>query len=168
MIGLQEAIRNSLRQYASASGRASRAEFWWWWGALLLLQALFGERPLGAVASLALLLPSITVLVRRLHDLDRSGWFAFVALIPGVGLLILLVVLALPGTDGSNRYGAPRTPAVPPQDPWRNPWQNPGASGDVGGSGLGSPGTPGGNWDDTPRGSGGGWDVPPPPLPPTR
>jgi uncharacterized membrane protein YhaH (DUF805 family) len=138
MIGLGEAIRNGFEQYASARGRASRAEYWWWVLFTGVVQLLLGEGLLGTLAVLALIVPSIAVLVRRLHDLDRSAWFLLVALIPAVGLIVLVVVLALPGTAGSNRYGPPRAPASAPSDPWRS-----GGSGGLGGSG--------------------GWDSPPPP-----
>ncbi len=179
MIGFVEAIRNGLQNYVSASGRATRAEFWWWMLFYGLLQTLLGEGPLGPLVGIVLLLPTITVLIRRLHDTDRSGWFAFIGLIPAVGVFILLALCAMPSTEGSNRYGPPRVPAAQPT----NPWQSGGAGGwgagpsgrsaGAGGwgagpsGGLDRPGTPGGNWDDTPggAGSGGSGDTPPPPPP---
>ena len=154
MIGFVEAIRNGFEQYASARGRASRAEYWWWVLFNGIVQLLLGESLLGVLAVFALIVPSIAVLVRRLHDLDRSAWFLLVALIPAVGLIVLVVMLALPGTAGSNRYGPPRAPASAPSGPWQS----------------GGPGGPG--WSGGPAGPGGlggpsGWDSPPPP-PPTR
>ncbi len=140
MIGFVEAIRNGFEQYASARGRASRAEYWWWVLFNGIVQLLLGEGLLGILAVVVLIVPSITVLVRRLHDLDRSAWSLLVALIPAVGLIVLVVMLALPGTAGSNRYGPPRAPASAPSDPWR--------SRESGGPGQS-----------------GGWDSPPPPPP---
>ncbi len=54
---------------------------------------------------LAVLVPGLAVCVRRLHDIDKSGWFILVSLIPAVGGIILLVLLCLDGTPGDNRYG---------------------------------------------------------------
>ena len=183
MIGVVEALRSGIQQYASASGRATRAEFWWWAAFYLLLQALLGDSTLGVLAVLGLLLPTITVLIRRLHDTDRSGWFAFIGFIPAVGAIILLVLLALPGTAGSNRYGPPRAPVSAPNDPWRSsdPWRPGSPGGSIGGAGVGGwgagpgipggldrPGTPGGNWDDADgddTSGGPGPDETPPPPP---
>jgi len=55
--------------------------------------------------SLALLLPSIGVMVRRLHDTDRSGWWYFISFVPLVGSLILLFFLVQDGTVGNNQFG---------------------------------------------------------------
>jgi len=58
------------------------------------------------IVVLALLLPSLAVMVRRLHDTDRSGWWYWVNLIPcGIGAIWFLVLMLLPGTQGQNRYG---------------------------------------------------------------
>jgi uncharacterized membrane protein YhaH (DUF805 family) len=58
------------------------------------------------VVALALILPSLAVMVRRLHDTDRSGWWYWVNLIPcGIGAIWFLVLMLLPGTQGQNRYG---------------------------------------------------------------
>jgi uncharacterized membrane protein YhaH (DUF805 family) len=156
MIGPVEAVRNAFQQYASARGRASRAEYWWWVLFNAAIQLLLGDGPLAALAVLALIVPSIAVLVRRLHDLDRSAWSLLVALIPAVGLVILVVALALPGTSGSNRYGPPRAPAAPPSEPWRPG----GPAGPGGPGGQAGPGGPGGQ---AGPGGPGGWDSPPPP-----
>ncbi len=61
---------------------------------------------LSAVFSLATLLPSVAVTVRRLHDIDRTGWWALLILLPIIGWLILLYFHVLKGTDGDNQYGA--------------------------------------------------------------
>jgi len=69
---------------------------------------LFGDRlkVLGIIAGLALALPGISVQVRRLHDLDRSGWWYWILLIPVIGWIILLVRNCARGTIGPNKYGA--------------------------------------------------------------
>ena len=54
---------------------------------------------------LALVIPSLAVGVRRLHDTNRSGWWLLIAFIPILGALALLVFFVLPGTVGSNTYG---------------------------------------------------------------
>jgi uncharacterized membrane protein YhaH (DUF805 family) len=59
-----------------------------------------------AIFSLAVLLPGIAVSVRRLHDLDRTGWWVLLALVPVVGIIVLLIWFCSKGTDGSNQYGS--------------------------------------------------------------
>jgi uncharacterized membrane protein YhaH (DUF805 family) len=110
------AIAISLRKYVDFSGRAPRAEYWWFVLFSVLLQVAIGvlERIPGIgfifgivaiLASLALLLPSIAVGVRRLHDIDRSGWWALLSLIPVVGWIIVLIWVCTRGTGGPNRFG---------------------------------------------------------------
>jgi hypothetical protein len=55
--------------------------------------------------SLAILIPSLAVTVRRLHDIDRTGWWILIGLVPLIGTIVLLVFALLDGTPGSNRYG---------------------------------------------------------------
>ncbi len=113
MIGL--AVRSVLGQYATFSGRASRAEYWWYSLAsavsLIALSYLLGGSRLGAVliimVDLALLVPGLAVTVRRLHDTGRSGGWIFVALVPFAGAIVLIVMMALRGEPGDNGYGAP-------------------------------------------------------------
>ncbi|MEN9505037.1 MAG: hypothetical protein RI958_963 [Actinomycetota bacterium] len=103
-----------LERYATFDGRARRAEFWWFALANIVINivlSILGEASgLFAVISvlygLAVLVPGIAVGVRRLHDIDKSGWFLLLALIPIVGAIILLVWAATDGTRGPNRYGA--------------------------------------------------------------
>ena len=52
-----------------------------------------------------MLIPTLAVIVRRLHDIDRTGWWIFINLIPLIGTIVLLVFALTPGTPGSNRYG---------------------------------------------------------------
>ena len=59
-----------------------------------------------ALGALGFLLPSLAAGVRRLHDVDKSGWFLLLGLIPIVGL-VLLYFFVIPGTPGDNRFGAP-------------------------------------------------------------
>lgn len=117
------------KKYADFNGRAGRAEFW---GFVAIYLAIFFPpyllgliltaadiRGLGIffsllawLVSLALLVPSIAVSVRRLHDRDMSGWFYLLGLVP-FGGLVLLVFYCMEGTPGANRYGPdPRNPAA--------------------------------------------------------
>lgn len=115
-----------LHKYATFSGRASRSELWWFMVFCVLISLLvggvdigiFGLRwlssgnvtgPLGVLVSLALLIPGLAVAVRRLHDLDKSGWWYLLGIIPLIGGLILLYWFIQPGTIGANRFGADPT-----------------------------------------------------------
>lgn len=109
-----------LRQYADFTGRARRTEYWMY---LLfnmifaiiatvldnLLGLRFNEQiPYGFIYlmyALATFIPGLAVMVRRLHDVDKSGWWFFISLIPIVGAIWLIVILATDGTSGSNEYG---------------------------------------------------------------
>lgn len=118
----QDAVRTCFEKYIVISGRARRSEFWWWalfiaLGNLafnILDSAIFGgdTQILGAIFALATLLPSVCVGGRRLHDRDMSAWWLLLWFIPLVGWIIILVIAALPGTDGANRFG-PDPLAVP-------------------------------------------------------
>ena len=122
-----EAVRTVYRKYADFSGRATRSEYWWFllfYFLVLIVLAVVasagrGSSPVAAVAAIGLavfvlgtLIPSLAVSVRRLHDSDKSGWWLLISLIPYLGSLILLVMMALPSTPGLNRFGPPRGGAV--------------------------------------------------------
>jgi uncharacterized membrane protein YhaH (DUF805 family) len=64
-----------------------------------------GAGLLSGIYGLAILIPSLAVTVRRLHDIDRSGWWILIALVPLIGTIVLLVFALLEGTPGTNRYG---------------------------------------------------------------
>ncbi len=104
-----EAVQSALAKYAEFTGRARRSEYWWFFlfnvGVTTVLS--YVNQTLYIVAVLALLLPGIAVGVRRLHDTGRSGWFLFIALIPIVGVIILIVFLATDGDADANEYGPP-------------------------------------------------------------
>jgi uncharacterized membrane protein YhaH (DUF805 family) len=67
---------------------------------------------LTALYGLAVLLPSLAVEIRRLHDTDRSGWWILIGLVPVIGGIWLLVLLCLAGTPAANRFGPPPAMAV--------------------------------------------------------
>ncbi len=109
-----------LKKYATFSGRAQRAEYWWFYlistliiiGLSLIDQAtgtLDEETGMGLLTtlySLAILIPSIAVGVRRLHDTGRSGWWLLIGLIPVLGSIVLIVFFVLDSEPGENAYGA--------------------------------------------------------------
>jgi uncharacterized membrane protein YhaH (DUF805 family) len=114
-MGFGEAISSGFRNYVNFSGRASRSEFWYWalFATLLSLPARIidtvimaggGVSPFGAIVGLAIILPGIAVSVRRLHDLDRSGWWLLLCL-TGIGGFVLLFWDFMKGSDGPNRFG---------------------------------------------------------------
>ena len=107
-----EAIKSGFGNYVTFSGRAARSEFWYWtlFSALAdlgggIIDGALGTGLIGVVISLALLLPGVAVSVRRLHDLDRTGWWALIAF-TGIGIILLIVWDCMKGTTGSNRFGA--------------------------------------------------------------
>ena len=111
---------NVLKQYAVFKGRARRKEYWFFILFNLiasvvltvidfmtgLLDAELGIGLLSGLYSLAVLIPSLAVTVRRLHDTDRSGWWLLIGLVPLLGAIVLLVFMLLDGTPGDNRHGA--------------------------------------------------------------
>ena len=120
-----EAIASCFRQYVGFSGRASRSEFWYF-ELFAVVLSIAGSiiDPTGVVGgliSLALLLPSLAVTARRLHDTNRSGWWILIAFIPLVGIIVLIVWWATRGGPDANRFGPPpfgaSTTELPPAPP---------------------------------------------------
>ena len=103
-----------LKKYAVFSGRARRTEYWMFTlincivgfglGFLLAFAGIIGT-VLGYVYSLAVLLPSLAVGARRLHDTGRSGWWLLIGLIPLIGTIILLMYLVQDSQPGENQHG---------------------------------------------------------------
>ncbi|WP_308637964.1 DUF805 domain-containing protein [Paenibacillus silvisoli] len=101
-----------LNNYVGFDGRARRKEYWMFVlfnilisFVLSLLARLLGMSWLSSIYSLAVLLPSIAVSVRRLHDTGRSGWWFLINFIPIIGFIVFLVFMCLEGDPGMNRYG---------------------------------------------------------------
>lgn len=112
----QEAVRTCFRKYATFSGRARRPEYWWF--ALfcfvvnivlsLIDGVVFGANafaPLSTLFGLAVLIPSLAVGARRLHDTGRTAWWLLIALVPLAGLIVLIVFFCQKGDEGANQYG---------------------------------------------------------------
>jgi uncharacterized membrane protein YhaH (DUF805 family) len=108
-----------LKKYAVFAGRARRKEFWLFvlFNTLIavvlamidMVTGTFDEDVglglLSGLYALAVVVPSIAVTVRRLHDTDRSGWWYLLVFLPVIGGLVILVFMCLDGTPGSNRFG---------------------------------------------------------------
>lgn len=168
-MGPIDAVKSCFRHYVNPKGRAGRGEFWWFLLFVLVIEAVLSAlatltgdsnvvitdywwefassrniwfSALGALFSLAVLLPLIMVQIRRFHDQNRSGWWLLLHLVPGFGNFIVLVFMAIGGTFGPNRYGPgrydpsaafgaqpqPDTPAratTAPADPPASPSGNP-------------------------------------------
>lgn len=106
IMGLVEAIKTCFSKYATFSGRATRSEYWWWalFTAVVSWILFFVFPILVPIAGLAFLLPSLAVLVRRLHDTGREWYNIFWVLLPAVGSIILLVFCLL-GSKEDNQFG---------------------------------------------------------------
>lgn len=104
-----------LKKYAVFNGRARRAEYWYFFLfniiitiVLGIISAIIGDSKgmLGIFYSLALIIPGIAVGIRRLHDTNHSGWWLFISLIPIVGIIWLIVLMATDSNAGENKYGS--------------------------------------------------------------
>ena len=111
----------TLKKYADFSGRARRTEYWLFVLFSMVIAMVLGVVDyvlgspgiVGLLFALAILIPSIAVGVRRLHDTDRSGWWLLIAFIPIIGTIALLVFLLLDSNPGENRFGSsPKAVAV--------------------------------------------------------
>ncbi|MGS4346288.1 DUF805 domain-containing protein [Myroides odoratus] len=112
---LKENFINILKNhYTDFNGRARRTEFWSFTlvsviisiilGIVDMILGMIGIGFTGYIYSLAVLLPSLAVLVRRLHDTGKSGWWLLL-LLTGIGSLVLLYFACLEGTAGPNEFG---------------------------------------------------------------
>ena len=84
-------IKTCFSKYVDFSGKASRSEFWWFFLFCLILDLVLSCTGFGAILSLVLLLPQLAVGARRLHDIGKSGWWQLIALIPVIGIIILII-----------------------------------------------------------------------------
>jgi uncharacterized membrane protein YhaH (DUF805 family) len=107
-----DAVRSVLTQYATFTGRARRSEYWWFAlaYAVTYFVAAFIDMVLGTtlftvVVALGLLVPSLAVAVRRLHDIGKSGWWLLIGLVPLVGSIVVLVFACQDSQPGTNQYG---------------------------------------------------------------
>ncbi len=112
-MGFTESVRRNLttRAYAQFSGRASRSEYWWFmlftyfvFSAIGLLDSI-SQGPFVAIPGIAVMVPMVSLSIRRLHDVGMRGWWFFVWLVPLVGLLTLVYLLAKRSEVGANEWG---------------------------------------------------------------
>lgn len=98
------AVRSGFLNYANFEGRASRPMFWWWaLFSTIVSQVVAGSDTLAVLVFLSLLVPSISVAIRRMHDIGRSGWWSLVP--------VYSIYLAVqPGDPAMNSYGPPAPP----------------------------------------------------------
>ena len=119
MMPFMDAMKSGFKNSFTLSGRASRSEYWYWVlggfifqivmivGSLVLAIIEIPVLPALMILAPILLVPgSITLVVRRLHDVGMSGWMWFVALVPVVGVLYLIYLFVQEGDMGENAYGA--------------------------------------------------------------
>lgn len=125
-----EAIQSGFDHYTTFNGRASRSAYWWWTLFAILasivaniIDAAIGAPILSLIVGLGLLLPGLSVAIRRLHDTNRSGWWILIGLIPIIGWIVLIVFYVQESDPGENQYGPPPVggvsspvgaPAAPP------------------------------------------------------
>lgn len=118
---LGEAMRRYVRKYTDFTGRASRAEFWWWWltsFAVFIVMELIGdafrgdtpvgETTLGAsliiIWGLVTLIGNLALGARRLHDVNLSGWWQLLHIVPGIGSIAVFVLAILPSNPKGTRF----------------------------------------------------------------
>ena len=122
MMSFTDAVQNVLmNNYANWDGRASRSEYWWFFLFSVILQFIalaiditvlgydFTDpaaiQMVGMIVGLALFLPALCVIVRRLHDLGKSGLWFLIIFIPLLGIIVFLVFMATEGEQLPNQYG---------------------------------------------------------------
>lgn len=126
-MGFPDAVRTCLRRWSDFQGRARRPEFWWWVLANTAVNLVANALPgwISVPVSLVMLVPTLAVATRRLHDVGRSGWWQLAIYAPlplmllGAALAVpaslaflvllgmLLFWLAKPGEEAANAYGPP-------------------------------------------------------------
>ena len=119
MMPFMSAMKSGFKNSFSLSGRASRSEYWFWvlGGFAFQMTMIIGSIVLAIVeipvlpglmilAPILLVPGSITLVVRRLHDVGMSGWFWFVVLVPLIGAIYLIYLFVQEGDMGENAYGA--------------------------------------------------------------
>lgn len=130
---LPVAVKRFWKKYTVFSGRASRSEYWWWTLVAVVISIILqivvtmagaagatttasgtvpgpGALPpliIVGVWTLATIVPSIALTVRRLHDANFSGWLFLLVLVPFLGALALLVMTILPSNPAGQRFDSP-------------------------------------------------------------
>jgi len=124
VVDMVTSVKTVLQKYTTISGRALRSEYWWWTLAIIIVSVILGKMDsalflaidpatgkqtgasiLSFVFTLAILIPNICVIARRLHDINKSGWWMLVSIVPILGLILFIFWAATKGTAGDNRFG---------------------------------------------------------------
>lgn len=107
-----EAVTSVFTNYANFNGRARRSEYWYFTLFNIIVSSIIsvvstniGLPILATIWSLAVLIPGLAVVVRRLHDIGKSGWWYFIVLVPCVGAIMMIVFFCTDSEQGSNQYG---------------------------------------------------------------
>lgn len=107
------AVKHVLNNYATFNGRAVRSEYWYWTlftvivaFILGIVGSIIGTAVLGQIFNLLVLAPGLAVGARRLHDINRSGWWQLL-LITVIGAFVLIYWYCQKGDEGTNRFGPP-------------------------------------------------------------
>ncbi|CAG1000904.1 Inner membrane protein YhaH [Burkholderiales bacterium] len=109
----------ALKKYAVFEGRSRRREYWFYALFCVIISIVLGlvdmmlglwsdENGIGllsGVFSLGVLIPSLAVGARRLHDTGRSGWWLLIGLIPLIGMIVLIIFFVFDSQPGTNAYG---------------------------------------------------------------
>ncbi len=124
-MNIVEAVTSGYRNYVNFSGRSQRSALWWWVlfqlivGVIIafveggghssmaggMYSGMYQAGPIALIWDLVNFLPGLALAIRRLHDIDRSGWWVLIVLIPLIGAIILIVWDCTKGTAGDNRFG---------------------------------------------------------------
>ncbi len=111
-MGFVDAIKVCLSKYATFTGRATRAEYWWWVLFGVIVGAVFGilgnstfALVIRGCVNLALIVPTLAVAWRRMHDIGKGGGWYFIVLIPLVGWIIYIIWCCKPSEPNPNRFG---------------------------------------------------------------
>jgi len=115
-MNFSEAISAGFAGFFDFETRSQRSAYWYWTLFVLLVGLVTGFIDIvifgpgvsifNILSSLVLLIPGLAVSVRRLHDIDRSGWWLLLALIPVIGWFVLIYWAVQAGTDGDNDFGS--------------------------------------------------------------
>ena len=124
MSGLDYFLDVLKNKYADFSGRARRSEYWYFVlfnmlaaFAAMAVDAVLGYPILYALVALGTFIPSLAVVVRRLHDTNRSGWWYLIVLVPLFGIIALLVFLCQDSEPNENKWGMnPKNPLAANDD----------------------------------------------------
>ena len=119
-MGMFDAVKNAYYHYFTLKGRATRSEYWWFWlyqslGYIVIVAACIATSVtfqddeglsfiLVGIFGIFHVIPNFTILVRRLHDSSKSGWWVLLLLLSGPGALILFIFTLLP-SELDNKYG---------------------------------------------------------------